>query len=168
MYQGLGLATAPVRTPPAETLAGHCQGKSLSAAACSPAQILAGGTGQLTKVLEGGRCCWLRLALEGVGLMRGKLRASPSFADMSNTSLCPPGFHLWPQSPFTPYSQAPWGPLDLMGATVQPHLVQGGRPLSGHSVGIRGWSLIQETGTLLHHPKTLWAQQALQSVGGHK
>lgn len=100
--------------------------------------------------------------------MRGKLRASPSFADMISTSLCPPRFHLFPQSPFTPYSQAPSGPLDLMGATVQPCLMQGGRSLSGHGVGVRGWSLIQETGTLLHHPKALWAQQVLQSPGSHK
>lgn len=102
--------------------------------------------------------------------MRGKLRAYPSFADVTNTSLCPPGFYLWPQSPFTPYSlysQAPQGPLDLMGATVQPHLMQGGRLLSGHGVGIRCWYLIQKTGTLLHQPKTLWAQQVLQSAGGH-
>lgn len=112
------------------------QGKSLSAAPSSPAQILAGGSGRLPKTLRGGRCCWLRLALAGVGLMMGKLRASPFFANMISSFLCPLGFRLWPQSPFIPYSRASWGPLVLMGTTVLPHLMQDGRPSQATVLGL--------------------------------
>lgn len=115
---------------------GHCRARAfLQHPPPLPRSLLGGLGGSQRRCGEEG-AAGLRLALAGVRLMMGKLRASPFFADMISSFLCPLGFHLWPQSPFIPYSQAPRGPLALMGATVLPHLMQDGRRSQATVLGL--------------------------------
>lgn len=89
------------------------------------------------------------------GINDGKAEGVPFLCRHDQQLPVPPWVPPVAPESLQPLQPGPMGTIGLDGSHSPATLDAGWETLSGHSIRVRGWPLIQETGTLLHHPKTL-------------